>query len=88
MKKIKFILLVIFCVASVGVLQSCRHASKYADDAINKVDDLMRNSKGPKKAPRLRTCNKCNGSGKVYDAYGNVYKCKSCVGSGKVIINF
>lgn len=91
MKKIKLFAVLALSIAFMGVTQSCRHASKYADDVWkavdDKVDDLGKGSKGPKRPPKQKTCNKCNGTGKVYDMYWNAYNCSNCDGDGKVWVN-
>lgn len=66
-------------------MTGCRNAGKYVDDY---VDDVLRGRKSfkMKKAPQQQTCRTCNGSGRVYDVYGNVYTCSNCEGDGKVWI--
>lgn len=85
MKKIVTILFVL-CIA-LGAT-SCRNAGKYVDDAARYVDDVVRGKKTVKmkRAPQQQTCRTCNGSGRVYDAYGYAYTCSNCDGDGKVWI--
>ena len=87
MKKINLFVLLTLSLAFMGITPSCRNASRYADDVLNKVDDVGSRCSRPKRPPRQQKCNQCNGTGKVYDIYWNAYKCSNCGGDGKVLIN-